>query len=315
MKRWMSLEAPEAFVLRLTLALAGLCAVLVAMRGAGLDLRAYALAAGSGLALFAAGLAYRVSGRDARIGATLVCAGLFILFTLALSLFNYLLLPHWSQTFDVTLARIDEAVFGYRWPDLVGWSARHPVLNEAMRHAYMSTLPQIAVLLAILGLSGRTRGMYGLVVSVVIAGVATVGFWGIFPSLGPSVLFDLPPEVLTAADPVVGPAYGRAILDLFAEGALWLSPDEIRGLIAFPSFHIVLALAAVYYARGIPWVFPAYLAINLLVLPGVLVHGGHHVIDIPAGALTFAAAAFIASRMLQDRGRTASAPVAVVPAE
>jgi len=310
-----SLEAPEAFVLRLTLAVAGLCLVLVSVRGAVVDLQAYSLGIGGAMILFIAGLGYRISGRDARIGATLVCASLFILFTISLSLFNYLLLPHWSPTIDGALARIDEAMFGYRWPDLVAWSAGHPLLNETMRYAYLSTLPQIAVLLALLGLSGRTQAMYGLMVSIAVAGLATVCFWGFFPSLGPSAIFDLPSDILAAADPVVGPDYGQTILDLFARGAPVLSPDEIRGLIAFPSFHVVLALAAVYYSRDVAWAFPVYLAINLFVMPGVLVHGGHHVVDIPAGAVTFAASAFLAARMHKSVEQPAQAEFGAVPAE
>lgn len=308
MKTWFGLEAPEVFVRRLTLALWALCAVMVIMRGVSLDVARYALAGGGATLLYMAGIAYRASGRDLRIGATLICASLFILFTLALSLFNYLLLPHWALTLDDELARIDEVLFGYRWDAFVAWSSGHPLLHEAMRHAYMSTLPQIAVLIALLGLTGRIERMHALMVSIAIAGTATVTFWGFFPSLGPSVMFNLPADLPATAAPVVGSEYGRAILDLYRYGTTYLSPGEIRGLIAFPSFHIVLAAAAVWYARGVPWAFPIYLAINVLVVPGVLVHGGHHVVDIPAGVATFALAAYIAGlRLRYDAAKAARA--------
>lgn len=312
MEKWLELEAPEALVRRLTLALFALCAIMLLARGAALDTGRYALAIGGAVLICAGGIAYRVSGRDLRIGATLICAGLFILFTLALSLFNYLLMPHWAPTIDLALARIDETIFGYRWDRFVASSMQYPLLHEAMRYAYMSTLPQIAILIALLGLTGRTQRMYALMVSIAIAGTATVTFWGLFPSLGPSVIFDLPSDLPEALAPIVGPDYGQAILDLYRTGARYLSPGEIRGLIAFPSFHIVLALAAVWYARSVPWAFPVYVAVNLLVVPGVLVHGGHHVVDIPAGLATFAAAAYLTGRYL-DR-HAASTATADAPA-
>lgn len=315
MNKWLELEAPEALVRRLTLALFVLCCGMLLVRGAALDTERYALAVGGALLIYAGGIAYRVSGRDLRIGATLVCASLFILFTLALSLFNYLLMPHWAPTIDLALARIDEMVFGYQWDRFVAASMQYPLLHEAMRYAYMSTLPQIAILIALLGLTGRTTQMYALMVSIAIAGTATVTFWGLFPSLGPSVMFELPSDLPYALAPIVGPDYGRAILDLYETGAPYLSPGEIRGLIAFPSFHIVLALAAVWYARSVAWAFPVYVAVNLLVVPGVLVHGGHHVVDIPAGLVTFAVAACLTGRYLDRNaiGSTTATAPALLP--
>ncbi|MEO3997562.1 phosphatase PAP2 family protein [Mesorhizobium sp. CAU 1732] len=298
-------QITEALIQRVTLSAALLSIALIFIKGAAVDYGAYGGAIGTGALLIAIGLFYRHSGRDDRLGSTLICAGWFVLFTLSLSLFNYLLMPHWAPTFDVTLATIDAALFGYHWPDFVERSAGFPLLNEAMRVAYLSTLPQIAVLLVILGLSGRMQEMYSLIRTLTIAGTAVVVFWGFLPSMGPSVLYDIAPDILAHARPVVGPDYGRAIAALFKDGANVLSPDEIRGLVAFPSFHIVLALAATYFARTVVWIFPVYLTINLFVLPGVLAHGGHHVVDIPAGFALFAVAAYLSHRAVLSPARNA----------
>jgi hypothetical protein len=126
-------------------------------------------------------------------------------------------------------------------------------------------------------------------------------FWAIFPSLGPSAFYDIPEETLRAVRPIVGPEYGDDILNLLHHGASFLSPNELRGLIAFPSFHIVLAFVATYYARNLRWLFPAYLLINLIVLPAVLAHGGHHLCDIPAGIAVFAFAIACTRAALRSR--------------
>jgi hypothetical protein len=172
------------------------------------------------------------------------------------------------------------------------------MFNEAMRYAYLSTLPQIALLIVILGLSGRLGDMYLLMIAIVISGTMTVVFWGWFPSLGPSAIYALPPELLSKARPVVDTLYGQQILIHYHKGIPALSPGEVRGLIAFPSFHIVLALAATYYSRKVAWAFPAYLLTNILVIPAVLAHGGHHVVDIPAGLLVFAIGAYLARHVV-----------------
>ncbi len=111
-------------------------------------------------------------------------------------------------------------------------------------------------------------------------------------------LHDLPAELLAAVQPVVNPGYGKEITTMMREGVTRLSPDEFRGLIAFPSFHTIMALIATYHAREMRWLLYPLLAVNMLILPAVLVHGGHHLVDIPAGFAVFALAALLAGKMV-----------------
>lgn len=291
------LRPAEYFVFKIASSTALLDVVLILTRGSKVDFPAYGAVLGLTAILMAIGFAYRYSGRSETIGSTATCAGLFILFTSALSLFNYLLLPNGRPTIDSWLAEMDSAL-GYHWPDAIALSAQNLFFNDFMRIAYLSTLPQIAVLVIVLGLTGRLSNLHALMVTVTISGMIAVIFWAIFPSLGPSALYTLSHEVQTLVRPVVGPSYGTEIAVLLREGSPFLSPNEIRGLIAFPSYHMVLALAATYYVRDVRWLFPFYLIVNLAVVPAVLVHGGHHLVDIPAGVAVFLLAAYTAQRML-----------------
>ncbi len=279
----------EAFTLRITCVVVLINAAIIALRGTPVDVGAYGLLAALIAVLLAIGWFYRGSGRSEAIGATTIAAGLFIAFTAMLSLFNYQLTPNPHPLLDPVLFRIDAAL-GYHWLDILDWAARHPWLSELMRLAYTSTLPQIALLVVVLGLTARTGELHELLVTVVVAGTLTVMFWGFFPSLGPSAFLTPSPEVARAVRPLVDPHYGKAILALWMDGPDLLSPKELRGVIAFPSFHIVLALTAVYYARTLRLLFAPLVAVNLVVLPAVLVHGGHHLADIPAGVAMFAVA-------------------------
>lgn len=280
------LQRSEFFVLKVAVAAVALDAALIAARGAGVDFASYGILLGVTALMFATGIAYRRSGRSDAIAATMIAASLFILFTAAMSLFNYLLVPNGRPTIDAMLAGWDAAL-GYRWPDMVAWAARHPVFNEIMRATYLSTLAQIALCLVILGLTGRSRELSMLLIAMTIAGTFTILFWGIFPTTGPSA-FDSPPaDVLRAANPVLGPSYGAYVTALIRDGAPYLSPNDLSGLVAFPSFHTVLALAATWHSRDVKWLFAVLLPVNLAVLPAVLAHGGHHLVDIPAGAVVF----------------------------
>jgi hypothetical protein len=300
------LHPSELVMLRVTLTAAVLDALLIAARGAAFDFAGYGAVVGMASVLLGLGFAYRRLQRSEAIGATATCAGLFILFTSALSLFNYVLVPNGRPVIDGWLIRAD-AVLGYDWPGIIAWAAQHPLFNDLMRLAYSTTLPQIALLVVVLGLSGRFRDLHSLMATVVVAGTFTVLFWGIFPSAGAKAFYELPQQLIVAVRPIVDPAYGAAILSLVRDGAPRLSPDELRGLVAFPSFHIVLALVATYHARNVWWLLVPYALINLIVLPAVLVHGGHHLVDIPAGAAVFLFAVFCARRMLEPKPAEASA--------
>jgi hypothetical protein len=288
----------ESFVLRITAVTAAVDAAIILIRGSSVDLLAYASILVFAGMIVTAGVLYRRSGRSEPLGATMTCAGLFVLFTSTLSLFNYCLLPNPNPTIDPWLLDMDVAL-GYHWPDAVAWASRHLSFNLFMKIAYISTLPQIAILVIVLGFTRRFDDLYGLMLTVTISGTFTILFWGVFPTAGPSAFYNLPADVQSLVGPVLGPTYGADVTRLLREGPPLLSPDDLRGLVSFPSFHTVLAFTATYYVRRVWWLLPVYLALNLAVLPATLVHGAHHIVDIPAGIAVFLFSAYAAHRMLQ----------------
>lgn len=289
----------ELLILKLNAALIALDAFLILLRGVTIDVHRYGLTFGIAGIISAIGVAYRRSGRSETIASTTIGFGLLVVFSSLLSALNYLLLPNWRPGIDAWLAVID-SLFGYHWPDAIALSAQYPQVNELMRWSYNSTSFQVALVAVGLGLTGRRHTLHAMMLAVALSSLTTVIFWALFPSLGPSTLHTLPAELLAAVHPVVDPTYGDEIATLMREGVRKLSPDEFRGLIAFPSFHTIMALIATYYARKMRWLLLPLLMVNLLIFPAVLVHGGHHLVDIPAGLAVFALAAFIAQKMVGE---------------
>ncbi|WP_020180534.1 phosphatase PAP2 family protein [Methylopila sp. M107] len=296
----------EVLILAVATCLALLDCVIVVVRDVAIDGESYARNAVVAACLVLVGVFYRTTGRSERIAASTICAGGFIWFTMCLAAFNYLLLPAWGMQIDHHLVRLD-SYLGYHWPDVVAFGAQNPLLNEAMRWAYLSTLPQFTLLVVLLGLTGRFDDLYEMIAMVTLSASATVTFWAVFPSIGPSALFDLPADVLAVASPIVGPDYGRTLTALLAEGATRIAPDEAKGLVALPSYHTVLACAAVYYCRNLKLLLPVFVVLNVIVVPAVLVHGGHHLVDIAGGVLVFAASVALAKRFAAHRPQIAPA--------
>jgi len=306
----------ERFVGVLALFLVTFSLFQIALRGIAVDWGGYAFIGFAGISTFAAGQYYRLSNRSARIGASLTCTGLFAVFSSVTVVFNYLMMPTARPPIDQTLVWLDSLV-GYHWPDVIAWMAQNPTASMVIKIAYMTTIPQIACLIIVLGMTGRIRQLHVMMVSIAITSIIAVCFWGLFPSHGAKSLFTLPQSLEVLADPVVTTQYGRDLVRMAQEGPGLIAPDEVKGLIAFPSYHAVLAFTAVYSMRGVRFFFPRYVVLNLLILPGAPMHGGHHLIDIPAGLVLFIFGTIVAERlvaaMYRDTGAGSHLPVDMTP--
>ncbi|SDU19856.1 phosphatase PAP2 family protein [Stappia sp. ES.058] len=272
-------------------------AVLVAVRGAAIDWAGYAPLVSVGLGLLALGLFYRIRQRDRNIALAGVTAGLFILFTISVSVFNYLLLPVGPRRIDGLLMHID-GLMGYSWPDLVMAMSTMPTFGRALGFVYMSSLFQFVLLILTLGLSGRAAALHRFLLTGVLAVSLSILFWFAFPSSGPSAYFEIPADVISRLGMVVGPAYGEELNRLALDGVSLISPRDVLGLVAFPSVHLVMALMAVWFSYSVRPLFVLLALINLPMPLAVLLHGGHHLVDLFGGLAVFALSVALSGRLL-----------------
>lgn len=298
------LDSVELFVLRMVGAVIAINAGLLLFRGGAIDAMAYSALFAVALGVGFLGQFYRQSGRSPAFGDALTCTALLILFSNSSLVFNFLLLPLATSSIDTLLISIDSWV-GYSWPDAVAFAANHPWINEITRFAYMSTMPQITVLMVALGLMGRKVWLHRLLLLIVVTTVPLICFWAIFPTHGPSAFYVLDPQVIEKARPIVDHEYGARLLAMMEAGPEKVTPAHIEGLIGFPSYHTTLAFICAFCAFGIRWLFPAFLLLNLLILPGTLFHGGHHLVDLLAGFALFLIGVWAVERILRTNGTAA----------
>ncbi|WP_296070635.1 phosphatase PAP2 family protein [uncultured Agrobacterium sp.] len=294
----MQLFAAERFVVSFIALLFVVDAALIVARGISVDYAGYLLCVFAGAGVFLLGQFYRRSGRDDRIAATLMSGGLFILFTLAASIFNYMLLPIAFPTLDHVLFAVD-AAFGYGWEEIVIWAATRPWIGTILFFVYATSLPQLLLLVLTLGFTGKNRLLHHFLITGVLGAFASIVFWIFFPTFGPSAYLELPQWVPQAIPLAVGNEYGQELNRLATQGVDYLSPKNVLGLIGFPSFHIFMAAMSVWFAPRHWWAMLVILPLNLLMLPAVLVQGGHHVSDIFGGLVTFAIICAVSGRLLQ----------------
>jgi len=298
-KRWIVLDFSERIILAAIGAVFVLNALLMLFRGGAIDTGAYATLFAIALGVGAVGQFYRQSGRSEAAASALTCTAFMILFSNAALVLNFLLLPLSRPSIDPLLMQID-GWLGYSWPAAVAFAADHPLINAVAKYAYMSTMPQITLLILVLGFAGRKKWLHLLLLSIVFTTIALVAFWALFPSHGPTAFQTLPTDVLATAKPLVASTYGREMLVMAVEGKDVVTPGDVEGLIAFPSYHTTLAFICMFCALGMRPLFPFFLLLNLAILPGTLFHGGHHLVDLPAGFVLFVLG-IVAARWVMNR--------------
>jgi hypothetical protein len=288
-------RGPEAGLL-LAAAL-GLGAVWVLGMATGRDVAWAAIAASHriNMLLLLAAFGLRAMRRGEGLAVALIAVALFRILGTTLIHLSYFRFPFAGPTLDPLLERID-ALIGYSWPAAVALAADWPALARPLASVYHSSLPQLALVVVVLAWSGRHLALHRFMVTSALTLAATYAIWALMPTLGPAALHPVDPAVAEAIRLVVDDRYVAAMLRLAQEGPGVIGTGPMIGAVAFPSFHIVMACLATWYLRGTLLAWPV-LALNLLVVPATLLHGGHHLVDLVGGVLVFALCAHLAARL------------------
>ncbi len=252
------------------------------------------LLAGSAATLI--GLYYRHWRTEERLAIALIGTAHLIWFSWAMAVLNYLAVSFDRPLIDETLLAWDRAL-GIDWPKLFVFLKTMPVLSPLLTAAYASSLLQVAIVVPVLALLGRVERLDRFFLAFILAAAVTIGFWAAFPSFGAATHLFSTGAVFDLPGAVVDRAYVKTLLALKAGQLPHIVLAEMKGLIAFPSFHTVMAVLTVYAASAVPRALWPVVAWNGLVLLSVPVDGGHHVVDIAAGLVLAVAAIAAANRI------------------
>ena len=196
---------------------------------------------------------------------------------------------------DTQLAAWDKAL-GFDWPAYYGYVVARPMLGLASALLYFAALPFIAFGVIALAVMERTDRASEVVLAAMIGALIAIAVSGLFPSSGALAYFR-PDATLAMHHPIVDLAYKQAFFDLRSGAWTDFSLDDMRGLIAFPSYHAVLNTIIVLAFRGVWKFFWPLVVVNLGMLATAPVEGGHHVVDVIGGVVVAIVATALASRL------------------
>ena len=222
--------------------------------------------------LLAVGFLYGYSGRSRRLSDAGHYAALWVGFSVTGAIFTYLAATLAMPLRDSEFIALDAAM-GFHW---LAWSEfirAHRAIQLPLFIAYATFLPQIVGSILYFAHTEQTSRNAELIWIAMLSLILTTIGSALFPAVDPYVhFFGRQTE------------YNAVLMSLRAGGAHTFAINDFQGIITFPSFHTVLAVAFIYVHRPPSRSFIPVAILNGLMLIAIPSEGHHYLIDVVSGA-------------------------------
>lgn len=219
-----------------------------------------------------------------RISSMSVEAGLLIMFSHVGCVFGYLIATSPFPLQDELLVHMDR-MFGFDWLVYSKFVFSSPALRTISLIFYNLTLPLVVVTMVWLSLKGKTAQSSKFVLTIIIGAIVCISISWVIPAAG-AVGYYAPDESLYQGLPIfIDIHYKQDYFELRDGKAFVISLTEPKGLVAFPSYHVcmaVLILLALLKEGPLFWLM---LVANALTIASTPIDGGHHLVDILGGMI------------------------------
>jgi membrane-associated phospholipid phosphatase len=195
--------------------------------------------------------------------------------------------------------RMADSTLGLSAQALVAWLAGLGVSLEPLHLIYHSSFPQVAASILLLSFLGRRVEVWRLcfLFLTTLLSCALISF--AIPAYGSFV--DATQATIKALPPGAGTFWWESLNRCRSADVAVLGLNDLGGVIAFPSFHTIMALLSIqawWWNRSLRL---PILAWNLAVIFTTLPMGGHYFVDLVAGALLWLGWSAIAVRIVRRR--------------
>ncbi|MFN3469215.1 MAG: phosphatase PAP2 family protein [Novosphingobium sp.] len=268
------------------------CGFLIALlilvaSGIGISVTSVGPLVGLAMALVGVEFYYTAYRADERIAATCGTLATLIVAALLAAFISHASLRLGAPNVDAALSGADLAL-GIRAPNIVAAFAAYPAFARLLGVIYSTAMPVCMILALVLAAGGRRARASELAFSftfcIVLAATVSIGF----PALGSTVHHGI--EGIAGLPKSAGNFHMATVEYYRNHPTAVFDLAKVEGIVTFPSFHMVMALMAPYAMRGAGIASMAALVWAALVTVSSIVIGGHYVIDLLGGALTWAAA-------------------------
>ena len=251
------------------------------------------------LELVLIGIFVRKSRNRPRLALGTIGFGLFMCFSQCSAIFIYTLFPFANPLMDTALLAID-AKLGFSWVATVDYIASNfPDFGIMLRYVYLSILPQVATTIVLLAFLNREVDLHRFLTVGVLGLTLTIAFWWLLPSVGPAAFGMVSKAAQESIRLNASEAYGAYMRQLATVGLPLIRPEDITGVVAFPSFHMVLTSMVLWFTRR-TLIFVPVVILNFTMPLATIVQGGHHLVDVFGGLVMFGVCLWLAKQLVPD---------------
>lgn len=245
-----------------------------------LDARSFVIAAFWGAWIFHVATPGR-HPREWVIAETLLVLGILLTFSYIGSPLQYAIIALNVPVADGWLAQADAAM-GVHVPALVSWTSAHPALTSIVRVAYYSLLPQFILSLLVLGGWYRDRrALWEFAWHFQVCLVAALVGLALFPAACAFSYYGF--------EPLLDQARFIRQFEALRDGTMTVvHPQDLEGMITFPSFHAAGGLLVAWSFRRYRVWCAALGCLNAVLIASTVLTGAHYAVDIVAAAAVFA---------------------------
>ena len=165
--------------------------------------------------------------------------------------------------------------------------AQFPLLLDVLRVAYEASVPLTIGAIILLCFMAREDDAQWIAASLVSSALLCAIFAAFFPAVGAFPTLGIAQELLTRL-PVGSGIYHMGVFEALREGRIMhIEMSMLSGVITFPSFHAVMAMALAH--AGFKFTrarLPVYVLATLIMISTIPI-GGHYYVDIIAGILVY----------------------------
>lgn len=257
------------------------------------------------------GTFYRVRRPDARLSAVCTGTAQILAFTAAAAPLSYLAASAGLPLWDAEFAAADRAL-GLDWMAMFAFMDARPELHRVLAVAYVSLMPQAALVVILLGLTGRLRQLDVFLVAFALAALATIGLSGLFPAEGTWAHEGAAAFAGRSIEPITQDMHLAHVAGLRDGSFRLLMASGAMGIVTFPSLHAASAVLLMRAWWSVPYLRWPGLAINAAMLAATPVDGSHYLVDVIAGVAIAVLALGAAWRLagLPDPARIPAAAMA-----
>ncbi len=204
--------------------------------------------------------------------------------------------PLWDETFD----RWDDAL-GLDWLTFIRWVDDHPWTVRPLRLAYASLIPQIIILVVVLGFTARLAQLRTVMFASILCGIVIICVSAFVPAVSNFPFLGLTSADFRHIDPWAGTVHMSHISALRDGTMEVIRLGEMQGIITFPSYHAGLATVTMwgFWLTRIAWVRWPGMIVAAATIIATPVDGGHYFVDVFAGMAVAVASIAVAGRAVR----------------